>query len=81
VDGLARRFGEEVLGSASKRMMREALPDFARVYRVVQAELGENIGDVAALCVAIDRLKKCVSRSLIPNNYGRALFHTTGAID
>lgn len=58
IGGLALRFGEEVLAPARKRMMREALSSSARACTVVPAGLGENIGDVAALCVALDGLAK-----------------------
>jgi glucokinase len=53
VGGLAMRFGESILAPARQTMDREALPGSARVCRVVPAELGERIGDVAALCVAM----------------------------
>jgi hypothetical protein len=39
-------------------MMREALPQAAQSCSVVPAELGEKIGDVAALCAALDGLAK-----------------------
>ncbi len=58
IGGLALRFQEEILGPARKRMMREALFSSARACRVVPAGLGEKIGDVAALCVALDGLAK-----------------------
>lgn len=52
VGGLALRFGERLLGPARKRMHEEALSSAAEVCSVVPAELGESIGDVAAICVA-----------------------------
>lgn len=58
IGGLALRFGEDILAPARKRMMREALLSSAGVCSVVPAGLGENIGDVAALCVALDGLAK-----------------------
>ncbi len=58
VGGLTLRFGEAILGPARKRMMREALPSAARVCSVIPAGLGEAIGDVAAICVALDGLAK-----------------------
>lgn len=65
IGGLALRFGEEILGPARKRMMREALPDAARMCSVVPAELGEAIGDVAALCVALDGLAERATRGTV----------------
>ena len=53
VGGLAMRLGESLLGPARRTMEREALPASARVCRVVPAALGERIGDVAAICVAM----------------------------
>jgi glucokinase len=53
VGGLAMRFGESLLGPARLTMAREALPGSAKMCRVVPAALGESIGDVAAICVAM----------------------------
>ncbi len=50
---LAVRLGELYLGPAREVILREALPRAAGVCRIVPAELGERIGDVAALCVAM----------------------------
>jgi glucokinase len=58
IGGLALRFGEAVLAPARRRMLREALPASARACSVVPAGLGEEIGDVAALCVAMDGLAR-----------------------
>jgi glucokinase len=54
IGGLAMRFGELVLAPARKWMQREALGPSAAACSVVTAELGERIGDIAALCVAMD---------------------------
>ena len=54
IGGLAMRLGELILGPARVSMRREALGHAAAVCRVVPAMLGEKIGDVAALCVAMD---------------------------
>jgi len=54
IGGLALRFGELLLGPARNVMQREALGPSAAACRVVAAELGERIGDVAALCIAMD---------------------------
>ena len=52
--GLALRFGEELIASARASLRREALANAVRICEVVPAELGERIGDVAALCVAME---------------------------
>ncbi len=54
IGGLAMRFGELVLGPARKWMHREALAHAAAACKVVPAQLDERIGDVAALCVALE---------------------------
>jgi glucokinase len=54
IGGLAMRLGEMILGPARVSMRREALGPAAAVCRVVPALLGEKIGDVAALCIAMD---------------------------
>lgn len=53
VGGLALRLGEHLLGPARARMIDEALPAAAEVCSVVPAALGERIGDVAAICIAM----------------------------
>lgn len=53
IASLAVRLGEMVLGPARRVIKREALPDAAAACRIVPAELGERLGDVAALCAAI----------------------------
>jgi glucokinase len=62
VGGLAIRMGEAVLGPARRVLEREALPAACAVCEVVAAELGEEIGDVAALVVAMEAGKKARSR-------------------
>lgn len=54
VGGLAVRMGDALLEPARAVMSREALPGAAAVCQIVPAALGESIGDVAALCVALD---------------------------
>ncbi len=54
IGGLAMRTGDMILGPAREVMTREALPTSAASCRVVPAALGERIGDVAALCVAVE---------------------------
>ncbi|HEV2273557.1 MAG TPA: ROK family protein [Acidobacteriaceae bacterium] len=49
---LAARIGEPLLAPMRKEVEREALPQAARDCEIVLSELGERIGDVAALCVA-----------------------------
>jgi glucokinase len=53
IGGIAMRTGDMILGPAREVMAREALPVSATSCRVVPAALGECIGDVAALCVAV----------------------------
>lgn len=53
IGGLAMRMGERLLGPARLVMEREALPASAAICKVVPAVLGESIGDVAAICVAM----------------------------
>jgi glucokinase len=53
VGGLALRFGEELLGPARHVIKRETLSGSAEVCRIIPAALGEQIGDIAALCTAI----------------------------
>ena len=53
IGGIAMRTGDMILGPAREVIAREALPPSARSCRVVSAGLGERIGDVAALCVAV----------------------------
>lgn len=53
IGGLAMRLGENLLAPARIRMLREALPASAKICQVVPAALGEQIGDVAAICVAM----------------------------
>ena len=52
VGGLALRFGESLLGPAREVVRREALGPSAQNCQIVKAELGERIGDLAALCIA-----------------------------
>src|SRR5690348_3701558 len=52
-EGLAMRLGDTLLEPAREVLMREALHYSTAVCQVVPAELGERIGDVAALCVAM----------------------------
>ena len=51
--GLAWRMGDSLLGPMRRVMEREALPQTLRACEIVPAGLEEQIGDVAALCVAI----------------------------
>ncbi len=50
---LAVRLGDLILGPARRVLAREALARSVAVCDVVPAELGERLGDVAALCVAM----------------------------
>jgi glucokinase len=51
--GLAWRMGEHLLGPMQKVLRREALPQTLEACEIVPAMLGERIGDMAALCVAM----------------------------
>jgi glucokinase len=51
--GLAWRMGESMMAPMRKMLAREALPQTLRACEIVPAALGEQIGDVAALCVAM----------------------------
>ena len=54
IGGLAMRMGDALLEPARKSMRKEALAPALAVCTVVPATLGESIGDVAALCIAMD---------------------------
>ena len=51
--GLAWRMGEHLLAPMRRVLEREALPQTLQACAIVPAALGERIGDVAALCVAM----------------------------
>jgi glucokinase len=51
--GLAWRMGDPLLAPMHKVIAREALPQTLRACEIVPAALGEKIGDVSALCVAM----------------------------
>jgi glucokinase len=51
--GLAWRMGDALLAPMHKMIAREALPQTLRACEIVPAALGEKIGDVSALCVAM----------------------------
>jgi glucokinase len=51
--GLAWRMGESLMAPMRRVLAREALPQTLRACEIVPAALGEQIGDVAALCVAM----------------------------
>ena len=51
--GLAWRMGDALLVPMHKVIAREALPQTLRACEIVPAALGEKIGDVSALCVAM----------------------------
>ena len=53
IGGLAMRLGDALLKPAREVIQREALATPAASCKVVPAALGESIGDVAALCVAM----------------------------
>jgi glucokinase len=51
--GLAWRMGEPFMAPMRRVLQREALPQTLRACEIVPAKLGETIGDVSALCVAM----------------------------
>jgi glucokinase len=53
IGGLAMRLGEMLLAPARLAVQREALPASAAICKIVPAALGEMVGDVAAICVAM----------------------------
>ena len=53
IGGLAMRLGDLLLEPARRIIKREALDLPARTCQVIPAELGESIGDAAALCIAM----------------------------
>ena len=54
IGGLAMRLGERLLQPAREVLAQEALPHSVAVCEILPAALGESIGDVAALCIAMD---------------------------
>ena len=54
IGGLAMRLGDRLLQPAREALAEEALPHSVAVCEIVPAALGESIGDVAALCIAMD---------------------------
>jgi glucokinase len=55
--GIGMRLGEALLAPARRVFASEALPQTAAVCEIVPAQLGEAIGDMAALCAAYDQGK------------------------
>jgi len=53
IGGLAMRLGDSLLGPAREVLDREALAPSAARCQIVPALLGESIGDVAAICIAM----------------------------
>jgi glucokinase len=66
IGGLALRFGDRLLGSARKVVQREALETPRSHCKVVPAKLGEEIGDIAALCVGLDGFMNTEPRGFSP---------------
>jgi glucokinase len=54
IGGLAMRLGDLLLDPARKALREEALEPALQACRLVPAMLGERIGDIAALCIAMD---------------------------
>jgi glucokinase len=57
IGSMAVRLGEVLLAPARRAMQAEALPGTFRACQVLPAKLGEQIGDIAALCAAIEGLR------------------------
>jgi glucokinase len=55
--GIGMRLGEALLAPAKRVFHEEALPQAAEACEIVPAQLGEAIGDIAALCAAFDQGK------------------------
>ena len=53
IGGIAMRLGDLILAPARKVVRREALPRAAAACEITTAALGEQIGDIAAICVAM----------------------------
>ena len=53
--GLGMRIGDAFLPKAEEVFKKEALPQTYEICSIVPAQLGEQIGDVAALCAALDQ--------------------------
>lgn len=54
VGGMGSRLGDLLLGPAREVVAVEAIPAAGAACRIVPAALGERIGDVAAICVALE---------------------------
>ena len=79
VGGLAVRMGEALLEPARTVVAREALASSVSVCRIVASGLGEHIGDVSALCVALEGLKnhrRAVDPSDRPHSAGYSRLHS-----
>ncbi|MHB9032080.1 MAG: ROK family protein [Anaerolineae bacterium] len=57
VGSMAVRLGDLLLEPARREMRREALPGAYAACRLVPAALGDRIGDIAALCAALEGLR------------------------
>jgi glucokinase len=58
IGSMGVRLGELLFAPARQVIEQEALPGAAQACKLVPAELGEKIGDYAALCVALKVLEK-----------------------
>jgi len=58
IGSMAVRLGEVLLAPARRTMQVEALSGAYAACRVIPAVLGERIGDIAALCAAIEALRQ-----------------------
>jgi hypothetical protein len=49
------RIGDAFMPIAEVVFLEECLPQVSEVCRIIPAQLGETIGDIASLCAAIDQ--------------------------
>lgn len=54
IGSMGVRLGDLLFNPARKIIKKEALSQAAKVCKIVKAKLGENVGDLAALCVALE---------------------------
>ena len=53
--GLGMRIGDAFLPKAEEIFQQEALPQTRQACKIIPAQLGEQLGDVASLCAALDQ--------------------------
>jgi glucokinase len=63
IGSMAVRLGDLLLEPARREMQREALPGTFAACQVLPAALGEQIGDIASLCAAIQGARESTGRT------------------